>query len=525
MYSTLLLLLLPLLSHAEPIPPTDTHEVTTLKIHIAPNPLLTNDTNCLEDISCPEGTTRTVSYFKSGDQAVIDGDVIFGTEADLLAAAVNNTEGNAVKRAYSIFPWASSRKWPFGVIRYRYADADTETTRGPKFEAAIKRWTNMLPSLQFIKDPVPSSVVEPGVLVVRSVYEIATYSYVGMAPFPQILLGRPELPESDYWYTHGIGHTLGLMHEHQRPDRDSYLTLDCSKVAPTSSGITPVCVEPCADSGCYFTHLDFATDPNWYAGTYDIKSIMHFNPEIFAINPADPPLKPINPIVFDNNRLLPTVTDANRVCEIYWEVCRGVCGDGILALANGEVCDDGNNIDGDGCSADCGVEPPKFCGDGIVQANEDCEPPNVGNCGADCKWIPPHCGNGILDLSLGEECEPPNTATCTADCKNIVPSTCPAHCNPNVPNNLCHETTSCIPLFGAAGGPGLPFGMSYMCACRAGFRADGIDPTDKTKQVRFSATSYTSYVFVQPGVSCDTECSPDTNPFPCSEVPRHDECF
>ena len=29
------------------------------------------------------------------------------------------------------------------------------------------------------------------------------------------------------------------------------------------------------------------------------------------------------------------------------------CGDGILNLNQGEVCDDGNNIDGDGCSGDC----------------------------------------------------------------------------------------------------------------------------------------------------------------------------
>lgn len=322
------------------------------------------------------------------------------------------------------------------------------------------------------------------------------------------------------------------MHEHQRPDRDLSLDLDCSKVAPSHSGATPKCTDPCADTGCYFTHLDFNNDPNDFAGTYDIKSIMHFNPGDFAKDPADPPFKAKSPLVFDNNRVHPTVTDANRVCDIYWEVCRGVCGDGILALANGETCDDGNNVDGDGCSADCKVEnvTPETCGDGIVQTTrgEDCEPPNTPTCDANCHFVvqPAHCGNGILEPSLGEQCEPPNTPTCTADCKTISsPGTCPAHCNPNVPNNLCHETTSCIPLFGAAGDPGLPFGLSYMCACRAGFRADGIAPTDSSKQVRFSATDYTSWVFVEPGVSCDTECSPDTNPYPCSEVPRHDECF
>jgi cysteine-rich repeat protein len=48
---------------------------------------------------------------------------------------------------------------------------------------------------------------------------------------------------------------------------------------------------------------------------------------------------------------LPTLSDARRVCDIYWDDCRGVCGDGIFSPNNGEECDDGNNIDGDGCSA------------------------------------------------------------------------------------------------------------------------------------------------------------------------------
>ncbi len=33
----------------------------------------------------------------------------------------------------------------------------------------------------------------------------------------------------------------------------------------------------------------------------------------------------------------------------------GFCGDGIVQTELGEVCDDGNNLDGDDCSADCSV--------------------------------------------------------------------------------------------------------------------------------------------------------------------------
>lgn len=321
------------------------------------------------------------------------------------------------------------------------------------------------------------------------------------------------------------------MHEHQRPDRPQQLTLDCSKVATTINSPPPVCTNPCQGTGCWFSTYSWLADPNWNGGTYDIKSIMHFNPSDFAKNPSDPPLKPIAPQTFDSNRLHPTITDATRVCEIYSPTCRGVCGDGILTLANGEQCDDGNNTPNDGCSSTCKVSGPiPHCGNGILETSkgEQCEPPNTATCNANCQLVtqPPTCGNGILEPNLGEQCEPPGTQTCDDQCKwKVVPATCPAHCNPNVPSNKCHPSTSCIPLFGAKGDPGLPFGMSYMCACAAGFRADGVNPADAGKQIRVSATAYTSYVFVEPGLPCTTVCSPDTNPFPCSEVPRKDECW
>ena len=37
------------------------------------------------------------------------------------------------------------------------------------------------------------------------------------------------------------------------------------------------------------------------------------------------------------------------------------CGNGVVET--GEACDDGNLVDGDGCSAHCG---PDTCGDGVV---------------------------------------------------------------------------------------------------------------------------------------------------------------
>ena len=91
------------------------------------------------------------------------------------------------------------------------------------------------------------------------------------------------------------------------------------------------------------------------------------------------------------------------------------CGDGILDP--GEACDDGNNTDGDGCSATCEVEP--FCGDGNLDAGEACDDGNNDDgdgCSATCE-VEPFCGDGNLDA--GEECDDGNNDSgdgCSSAC-------------------------------------------------------------------------------------------------------------
>ena len=51
------------------------------------------------------------------------------------------------------------------------------------------------------------------------------------------------------------------------------------------------------------------------------------------------------------------------------------CGNG--RLDKGELCDDGNTADGDGCEADC--VPTPLCGNGLVEMGEGCDDGNVIN--------------------------------------------------------------------------------------------------------------------------------------------------
>ncbi|MCA9683765.1 MAG: fibro-slime domain-containing protein [Myxococcales bacterium] len=92
------------------------------------------------------------------------------------------------------------------------------------------------------------------------------------------------------------------------------------------------------------------------------------------------------------------------------------CGNGVLT--KDEACDDGNDIDGDGCSADCQTVdegylcyPPGepchsvvVCGDGLVSSPELCDDGNLENgdgCSATCK------------VEIGWKCEGEPLSNCT----------------------------------------------------------------------------------------------------------------
>lgn len=130
-----------------------------------------------------------------------------------------------------------------------------------------------------------------------------------------------------------------------------------------------------------------------------------------------------------------------------------VCGDGILD--DNEECDDGNNINGDGCSSICEIEIAEpVCGDGVLDENEECDDGNNidgDGCSAECtieEVILPSCGDGVLDE--GEECDDGNNINCdgcSEECKleicgdNIICA--PETCEP--PNtNICDANCQVI---------------------------------------------------------------------------------
>src|SRR5262245_10767355 len=88
----------------------------------------------------------------------------------------------------------------------------------------------------------------------------------------------------------------------------------------------------------------------------------------------------------------------------------GECGDGVVN-DDREECDDQNTADGDGCSSTCQSEISPGCGDGQLEAGEDCDGTNLG--GQDCNTL----GQGFIGGTLA--CD-----ACQFDTSDCIPETC-----------------------------------------------------------------------------------------------------
>ena len=99
------------------------------------------------------------------------------------------------------------------------------------------------------------------------------------------------------------------------------------------------------------------------------------------------------------------------------------CGNGVLESAI-ELCDDFNTEAGDYCSSDC-LEVTGFCGDDLVQTNEDCDDANAIDDANGCSALCTNnsdCGNNIVE-SYFEACDDGNNTDdgngCSETCERL----------------------------------------------------------------------------------------------------------
>ncbi len=184
---------------------------------------------------------------------------------------------------------------------------------------------------------------------------------------------------------------------------------------------------------------------------------------------------------------LPT-SGAFPICTPFCKITISRCGNGLVESNHmdgtallGEECDDGNRIDGDGCSSVCTVEPgycdaseiasfgyercQGWCGDGIRNGPEVCDGSDSG--GMSCTYFGFH--GGVL--------------RCRDDCSGFDPSGCTGWCGDGIRNGpeVCDGPDApgtCTSIYDAVAGP---LHCTTECipsdvTCRFGWKE--ISPTD-----------------------------------------------
>jgi cysteine-rich repeat protein len=149
------------------------------------------------------------------------------------------------------------------------------------------------------------------------------------------------------------------------------------------------------------------------SGPTDTHALLAGSPAIDAGDPEDCPLV--------DQRGIPRSGTACDIGAFEYLPPDPVCGDGIVDAS--EECDDGNSDNADGCLNTCVVAS---CGDGFLLAGvEECDNGEANSdslpdaCRLDC--TKPRCGDGIVDAS--EECDDgnlENTDSCLNTCVEAV---------------------------------------------------------------------------------------------------------
>ena len=137
---------------------------------------------------------------------------------------------------------------------------------------------------------------------------------------------------------------------------------------------------------------------------------------------------------FDNFNDVNSLSCDSVSCLIDTSSCIGEissCGDGAVDIEDGEECDDGDLIDGNGCSSICLLEDGASCNNnGVKETGEHCDgsdginPPSCQDLGYDggsigCTSL---CGYSIDECSIcgNDICETGETTSCPDDCTTII---------------------------------------------------------------------------------------------------------
>ncbi len=209
-----------------------------------------------------ETNGRLIRYQVRGGFAVVQGDIIIGTAAEV-EAAHRASKGKSLEPLSSVllFNTAKPQKWPNATMAYVI---DTDIPNPQRILDGIAHWNNRT-SFHIVERSTEANYVH---FQRSTTLDAACSSYLGMIGGGQAILTTDNCSTGSM--IHELGHAWGLEHEQVRSDRNGNVTVLYQNMDKR-----------------FIYNFDQALASSKDTGYYDFDSIMHYGATGFTRNGQD----------------------------------------------------------------------------------------------------------------------------------------------------------------------------------------------------------------------------------------------
>ncbi len=254
--------------------------VEKLKAEFAAIPPITIKIQTLDKSDEPAGKPYTIT----SEDGVIDlGYTTLTSEEFLLLVQAEQhrpERGLAIDDEWEHDDWGSGRPWRSDTVDYYFTSSVSSSEQAWMRKAMERMEDGTGMSFEEARDAEWWMEVKHFFFVSRSLRiskEQLSGTTTGWATVGEVSRSKLVM-DSDYvtnerWFNHEMGHVFGLLHEHQRHDRDTYITVAEAKRTKSDYAVLPKTKKKYGFLRLWSWTADISTT---HSTPYDYHSIMHY---------------------------------------------------------------------------------------------------------------------------------------------------------------------------------------------------------------------------------------------------------